>query len=324
MKYQPYPLLFIPVYQDYIWGGTRITRVFDREPQPGITAESWEITDRPEGMSVVRNGPLRGRTLHDLLGEMGADLVGTAGRTDCFPLLVKILDATQDLSVQVHPDDAGAARVNGEPKTETWYMLNGEPGSVVYVGLKPGTDRDRFAKAVEAGDVEKLLASHPAEPGSVVYIQGGCVHAIGAGCMMLEVQQNSNTTYRIHDWGRVGTDGKPRELHIDRALEVINWELAAAMPAPGPVQDINGNSIRDLLTSPYFRIGELRLRRPMTLAGSERTFSILFVAEGAVTVTGGGEAARLGHGTSCLVPAAVASVDLLPESESRVVKITLE
>ncbi len=318
-----YPLLLTPVYKDYLWGGTSIPSRFGREPQPGLCAESWELCDHADGMSIVSNGPLEGTSLHDLLLARVTDLVGTAATTDKFPILVKIIDAAQKLSVQVHPNDETAPRVGGEPKSEMWYILDGTPGAHFYAGLVAGTHADTFDAALEEGTVQNLLKSHPATPGNLAYIRGGCVHAIGEGCLILEIQQNSNTTYRVYDWGRLDAEGNPRELHVDKARQVIDWELDAVGGTPSePV--VNGsNRSQDLLVTPYFRFGRLNIETPWKQSNDGRSFHMLFVAKGRLTVACEGGEETVGTGTTVLLPAAISEYTLTPEGPCEVLRVSV-
>lgn len=180
-----YPLLFQPVYKDYIWGGNKIASYYKRDLPPGVYAESWEIADRPEGMSVVTNGPLAGRDLFSLMKLYGEKLTGAHFAE--FPLLVKIIDAREKLSVQVHPDENGVKTVGGDAKSEMWYVLAAEPNAEIYAGLKPGITTENFKDALAKGKTGDLLRTVPVVKGDVVYIPGGRIHAIGPGCMILEV-----------------------------------------------------------------------------------------------------------------------------------------
>ena len=313
MSAKPYPLLFTPVYKSRLWGGDRISRLFNRGRLPGPCAESWELTDRPDGMSVVVNGPLAGWSLHDLVASMKHDLTGTASTSPVFPLLIKILDASQRLSLQVHPDDPSAAGRGGEPKTEMWYVLAADPGAMLYAGLRAGAKADSFVRAVEQGHVESLLGTIPARPGTAIYLPGGLVHAIGQGCLLLEVQQNSDTTYRVHDWGRVDRDGKPRETHLEQALRVINWGLSTPETIePKKVREGGGNSVWEVLSTPYFHMTRLDVARPEAVTNDGRSFHAIFVATGAVGVEGNGVIEKLAIGASCLFPASLREYTLRP------------
>jgi mannose-6-phosphate isomerase len=308
-----YPLRFRPVYQDYLWGGDRLGRLFGREVPPGRQAESWEVADRPEGMGVVLNGALAGRTLHDLVVSLGSELMGRRVRSDVFPLLIKLIDARETLSVQVHPDNASAARCGGEPKTEMWYVLAAEPGACVYCGLRPGVTRETFERAVSAGTLEQLLVRVPVRPDDAVYVPGGRVHAIGAGCVLLECQQNSNTTYRLYDWGRVGADGRPRALHIEQALQVIRWtDHEAPLVKPRLVESVSRNERWEVLTSPYFRMERYRLHEPLVWRAQPESFRVCFVQEGTVTVSHQSFSETAGPGQTYLVPASCPDLVLQP------------
>lgn len=309
-----YPLQFHPVYKDYVWGGDKIASHFKRKLPPGTYAESWEIADRPEGMSIVANGPLAGRDLFGLIQKYGEKIVGQAQRSagrpcDEFPLLVKIIDAKDKLSVQVHPDEAGARDTGGDPKTEMWYVLLAEPGAQVYLGFKKGVTPGSFKEALAKGTVGDLLQSIPVAKGDVVYLPGGRIHAIGPGCMLLEVMQNSDTTFRLFDWNRMGKDGQPRALQVNKALKVIRWNdvtPAAVEPARCPVKlERGGNAVAELLNTPYFRFEKLMLGGAMECATSGRTFHALFVEGGSVEFSAGASKIKLESGMTVLVPAAV-------------------
>lgn len=314
MKDALYPLLFAPIYQDYLWGGTRIRERYGRAVKFDRCAESWELCDRPEGQSIVRNGPLAGTSLSDLLRTQPTELMGAGFRGRTFPLLVKILDAKQTLSVQVHPDDATAARFGGEAKTEMWCLLDAAPSACVYAGLRPGTDEPLFRRALQAGGVEALLTREPVSPGDAIFIAGGRMHAVGAGCLILEIQQNSNTTYRVFDWNRVGSDGKPRALQIDEAMRVTRWD--DPLPSRLTAQPLPGDAAcrRVLLAQcPYFETERWDLSARASWTGASAGCRIVFVATGRVQVQDAGGHAELDPGTTCLIPAAsVASAAITP------------
>ena len=231
------PLTFVPHLKEYLWGGRSLERLFGRQLPDGPLAESWEISGHPAGLSRVEVGPLAGRGLPDLVAEFGEQLVGRHGEHAVergeFPLLVKLLDASHALSVQVHPDDkCAAAHGLGESgKTEMWYVLHAEPGARIIHGLAPGTDRKALRSAMAAGRVQDVLNRARVRPGDAILVPAGTVHGILSGVVLVEIQQCSNTTYRIYDWDRAGPDGRPRELHIDRALEAIHFGRATAVPA---------------------------------------------------------------------------------------------
>lgn len=319
-----YPLVFTPVYKDYLWGGDRIIRRYCRSAPPGIYAESWEISDRPEGMSVAANGPLAGRPLDELVRDYGSRLLGTLGPPGRFPLLIKILDARERLSVQVHPDGAAAAAFGGEAKSEAWYVLDAEPDAMVFAGVKPGVAPEQFRRALAAGAVADLLNAIPVVAGDVVFIPGGRLHAVGAGCLLLEVQQNSDTTFRIFDWNRVGGDGKPRALHVDQALRVMRWRDAAATLLREPPEAPEAGVIRERLVAPHFRLDQMAVGGSLACSTGGRSFHILFVAKGAVQVKAGGAIVAAAAGTTLLIPAAVDAYAVAGQgAAARVLRVSL-
>ncbi len=303
-----YPLRFSPVYKDYLWGGTRIPKVFNRDVPEGIYAESWEISTHPDGATPIANGPLAGKTLSDLLPEQKAGLLGTHVKGDDFPLLIKLIDARDKLSVQVHPNDGNAEAVDGQPKTEMWYFLEGDPDAQIYCGLKPGIGKTEFLQAMEDKTFADILQSIPARSGEAVFVPGGRVHAIGAGCLVLEIQQNSNTTYRLYDWDRVGTDGKGRELHIDKALQVIDWENNG-----DPHCEVRGTTIE---SCEYFQLDRYELTEEAAFPSLGKSFQALFVAEGEGTVRWADGEDTLRFGESWLIPAGLGDYEVIPAGDS--------
>ena len=222
---EPYPLKFDPIFKTNVWGGRGLASNLGKAlPGHGPVGESWEMVDLPGDQSLVAAGAAKGTALHQLMSDWGPQLMGsTAVDGGRFPLLVKYLDACQTLSVQVHPDKDAAARLGGRPKSEAWYIMDVAPGGVIYHGLQPGTTRRQLRDAIDEGQVEQLLARVEVKPGDLVPVPPGTVHAIGAGVLLAEVQQPSDTTYRVYDWGRMGLSGKPRDLHVDQALEAIHF-----------------------------------------------------------------------------------------------------
>ena len=211
-----------------VWGGRRLESVLGKNLPPGApVGESWEIVDREDAQSVVHDGELRGATLNHLWTQHRAKIFGTAYAdhpAPRFPILIKLLDARERLSVQVHPPASIAPALHGEPKTEMWYFLDCLPGASIYAGLKRGVTRAAFETAMERGEVEQTLHQAPVQSGESIFIPSGRVHAIGDGCLIVEVQQNSDTTYRVFDWNRTGLDGVPRALHIPESMSSIDFE----------------------------------------------------------------------------------------------------
>lgn len=303
-----YPLRFKPVYKNYIWGGNRIPELYHRGEPAGVHAESWEISTHPDGMTAIVNGPLAGKTLRDLLPDYKTALLGTNIRGGDFPLLIKLIDARDVLSVQVHPNDGNAAAVGGEPKTEMWYFLEGDGSAQVYCGLKSGIGKAEFLKAMEEKTFADILQKVPARKGAAVFVPGGRVHAIDKGCLILEIQQNSNTTYRIYDWGRVGADGKPREMHVDKALKVIDWGNNG-----DPRCRIRGTTVQ---SCEYFQLDRFVLEAAKDFSMTGKTFHALFIAEGSGVVSWAGGEGKLSAGQSWLIPASLGNYTVRPDSFS--------
>jgi len=292
MTILPYPLTFRPEFRQYIWGGRRLGTLFQRIVPGGTVAESWEISGHLDSPTMVDSGPLKGQTLPQVLDSLGVALVGTHARTMLerhrFPLLVKLLDADKRLSLQVHPDDAYAREhESGElGKAEMWYVLYAEPGAELIHGLAPGVTRETFRQALENGSVAPLLRHVPVQPGDIVFIPTGTVHALLEGIVVAEIQQNSDATYRVYDWGRVDSDGAPRELHIDKALEVIKPGTTPAIQTPTVIRDRDGIRVERLVSCPRFDVERVRLSRGAVFGGEcdGHTFEIWGTVQGTAQV----------------------------------------
>jgi mannose-6-phosphate isomerase len=219
------PLTFKPIFMERIWGGRHLQSEFGKKlpPQKHI-GESWEIVDRPEAQSIVRTGPLRGKPLHELWTQHRNKIFGDIDDSPRFPLLLKLLDAHQKLSLQVHPPAAVAASLEGEPKTEFWYVAAADPGAELYLGFREAITRDQYEKALRDGTAADHIYKIRVKSGDAAFLPAGRLHALGAGNVLIEVQQNSDTTYRVFDWNRLDDNGKRRELHIDQALQSIDFD----------------------------------------------------------------------------------------------------
>jgi mannose-6-phosphate isomerase len=316
-----YPLRFKPILRRLIWGGRRLGTVLHKPiGDESDYAESWELSDYHDQVSVIEEGSLTGATLRDLVRSRGGELLGKAlGPRDQFPLLVKFIDAHQALSVQVHPDDETGRRLaNDNGKTETWVILDTEPGSLIYAGLEQGVGRDEFAAAIVAGKVEPLLHSFEPSPGDCILIESGTVHAIGAGVLLAEIQEMSDATFRIYDWGRKGPDGKPRQLHLQEALESINFDRGPVGPLSPLARPIAGGGTRERLSrSPYFAMERLNLVQP-ALVGDPDRFTIVMGLKGTSIVEQGGNLVPLEFGQTLLLPAALGQCELTPRGEATV------
>jgi len=270
-----YPLIFTPVLKDYIWGGRNLEKLGRTIPADGVTAESWEIAGHKDGTTLVANGALAGMSLTELLAQYGADLVGHnndwALERGKFPLLIKLLDANRPLSVQVHPKDAYALEHEGNElgKTEMWVILHAEPKAEIIIGVKAGTRPENFRQAIEAGELEKYLHRIPVKIGDHIDVPAGTLHAIMDGVIIAEIQQNSNTTYRVYDWNRLGADGNPRPLHVDKAMDVINFEqVEPTLHDPKLVADENGIRRFALVDNEYFTTERVEMQAGSTYQGN--------------------------------------------------------
>ena len=254
---------FVPLFKETIWGGNRILPFKGLPSDSRQIGESWEVSGVQGQESVVADGPDAGKTLGELCAAYGAALMGTAnaGRYGTsFPLLIKFIDAASPLSVQVHPDDEYARRVeNDNGKTEMWYILGADEGAGIYCGFKRDTDKEEFLAKVKDGTVEELLNFIPVKEGDCFLIEAGTVHAIGAGCVICEVQQSSNVTYRVYDYNRRGADGKLRPLHVEKAVDVINFKAFEDHTNTGTFANAPGGKVRRLTGCKYFECRKLDL-----------------------------------------------------------------
>lgn len=267
-------LTFFPIYQPRVWGGRKLETIYGRDLPENLVpyGESWEVSDRDEAQSIVKDGDFKAESLSKLWNNRRREVFGDY-KSERFPLLIKILDAERDLSIQVHPPQHLAKALNGEPKTEMWYIAHAEPGAKIYVGLKNGTSREAFAEALKNGDPDKLVHEIEPKAGDSIHIPSGRLHAIGAGLVIYEIQQNSDTTYRVFDWNRLGLDGEPRELHIDESMRCIDFtDFEPTMDIPV------GNTLAECS---YYRVDRFYLEESGLVGNPDVTkFSIIIVVEG--------------------------------------------
>lgn len=322
-----YPLKFKPVYQERIWGGTLMKEVLHRE-QPETAqpvGESWEISDRPEADSVVSNGPLAGRTLHELLMHYGEALTGGSEKFDRFPLLVKLIDAGDRLSLQVHPDELICRQLGdgAEPKTEMWYIIAARRDGCILAGLAPRATLVQTKSLLHSPDVEQMLRKHPSVPGDGYFIPSGTLHAIGAGNLILEIQQNSDTTYRLSDWGRVDASGKSRELHVEKGLMSVHF-TDRSNPRIVGVSDTAAHNRKFPVVKQcrHFTVDDLRLSgvwHDSTVGGS---FHLLSCVGGSVRIVlANGVETELSMGETALVPYACGAYRVIPEETDGTVAV---
>lgn len=322
------PLVFEPVFRSYLWGGRRLaTKLGKILPDEGIWAESWEVVDHPQGQSVVSNGPWQGWSLGKLVSEYRKEILGPSfassihgnarpNHFDRFPLLLKYLDCQNVLSVQVHPDDAYGLGMETPDlgKTEAWYIIDAQPGSLLYAGLKEGVSRGDLAQAIAGGTTQECLHSMSPQAGDCIFIPAGTVHALGAGLVVAEIQQSSDCTFRLFDWNRVDATGTPRPLHVEQALDVIDF-------TKGPVHRMDprqteSSGVCELVCCDKFRL--LRYDQPSSYRLGSSTCMILAVPRGAATVQTRYGQIDLAAGQSALIPQACGEALLVVEKDSTV------
>lgn len=290
-------LTFTPIYQERVWGGRGFEESLGRElPAGQVIGESWEIVDRQEAQSVVDSGPQKGRTIREVIQTQAPALMGPDWDANApFPILVKWLDCQDRLSLQVHPPADIAPSLGGEPKTENWYIAACKPGAGLLVGLKKGATREAFEASLLENSAEKLVQRLPVQVGDSMFVYSGRLHAIDAGNLILEIQQNSDTTYRVYDWGRVGLDGKPRKLHVQESLKSIDFndfEPPLLHPS-GEEQTLVQSEVFDL------RRVQIKAGRSLDFAAGEQP-RILSVVDGSLRETGTGRI--LDKGVNALLP----------------------
>lgn len=293
---QAYPIYFLPVYKDYLWGGRKILEYGNRTVPFSKVAESWEIADRKDGMSVVENGVYANLPLADLMRFHAVDLVGK--KMAKFPLLVKIIDARESLSLQVHPNEKTAQGENVEPKTELWYILDAKKGAKVLVGFSKETNEKEFLELAEKKELLSLLNQQPVQKDDAVFIPGGTIHAIMQGCFILEVQQNSNTTYRIYDWER------GRKLHLQEAVKTLTWEKRKTVLSPQK----NEKNCRSIHKSSHFSIK--KWEKSYKKKGPFSSFFLFFLQKGKATIKIDGFEEELKPFRLCLAPASSRSIEI--------------
>jgi mannose-6-phosphate isomerase len=319
-----YPFTFHPIFKERVWGGRRLESLYGKDLPVGTPiGESWEITDRPGDESIIANGSLAGQSLQWLMQHHAGEVLGRArpaadGR---FPLLCKILDAREKLSLQVHPPAEKALELQGEPKTEMWHIVEAAPGAELFVGLKPGVTRAEFEARIETGQVADCFHRIAVNSGDTMFLPSGRVHAIGTGLVIFEIQQNSDTTYRVFDWNRTGLDGKPRELHVAQSLASIDFSdiepalVDAHWVEHGPI------AVRRVVRHQLFAADLYR-----ALAGTVREFGqkvlrVAAVVEGRVVISGGGVNLDLRAGQFSLIPASLSDVTVTFERDASVLMV---
>lgn len=306
------PLVFEPIFMERMWGGRRLETHFGKKLPPNVRiGESWEIVDRPEAQSVVANGPLKGKTLHELWTQHRHDIFGDVPDSDRFPLLLKLLDAQEKLSLQVHPPREVAATLGGEPKTEFWYVAAAERDAEIFVGLRAALTREQFKRAVDEKTVEDCVHKIRVKAGDAMFLPAGRFHAVSGGNLLVEIQQNSDTTYRVFDWNRVDEKGRSRPLHVDQALQCIDFN------------DVEPKLIEPrgelLLQHELFEIQKWKLDTPREIV-SRGQFAIVCCLTGSVQCAD----VDLATGEFFLVPASLQDRQLKPlREETILLRVTI-
>ncbi len=314
-----YPLRFKPIFQRYLWGGYRLRDVLGKDTGDQAAAESWELVDHKDAQSEILYGELAGKTLRQIIAsnpeavlgralasELASDSVPESLRSR-FPLLLKFLDASRDLSIQVHPDDEMGQTLSPPDlgKTEAWYVLEAQPGAKIYAGLKDGVDEASFRAAADAGATPEMMHSFEPKAGDCVFIKAGTLHAIGAGLLIAEIQQASNTTFRIDDWGRVDADGNPRQLHLQQGIAATDFSRGPVSACVAQQQD----GCETLIACDKFTFRRHTCGGTVTLGGDGK-FRIVTVISGSLDVQGDPSGKSLARAQTVLLPAALDATDL--------------
>lgn len=325
-----YPMKLTAPCKDYIWGGTRLRDEYGKKSDSDKVAESWELSCHKDGKSVIANGDYAGHTLEEYIEKEGKQVLGkNCERFEYFPVLIKLIDAKDNLSVQVHPDNDYAMRVEGEyGKTEMWYVIDADEGAELLYGFKHEITREEFAERIKNNTLLEVTNNVPVHKGDVFFIESGTLHAIGKGILIAEIQQNSNTTYRIYDYGRVGKDGKPRELHIEKACEVTKLIPPTRPTKPqGALVRKDGYDETLLASCEYFTVKALDIDTRAWIEASEGSFIHLLVIDGEAILSSGHEpkhTLKLTKGESCFIPAGCGNFELTPPERCSVIMTYIE
>ncbi len=293
-----------PSFKDYLWGGTKLRTVYGKDCSLDKVAESWELSTHKDGLTIIDSGEHKGETLLSYVEKYGKEVLGTKCPLDNdIPILIKFIDAKDALSIQVHPDNEYALKnENDFGKTEMWYVIDAEPNAKLIYGFKENITKEQFKNAIETNTLEELVNEVDVKAGDVFFITPGTMHAIGKGIVIAEIQQRSNVTYRIYDFGRVGADGKTRELHIDKALDVTKLESAKNAKTEYTLNKFDGYEKGNLATCEYFNVDLLNIETSATLKCDETTFNCITVLDGNCTIIGK-NSLEMKKGESIFIPA---------------------
>lgn len=306
------PFLLTPAFKDYLWGGTNLKTQYNKKTNLPIVAESWEISAHKDGPSTIATGPLAGMAFNTFVQQYPQALGSGYNPQHGFPVLVKLIDAQQSLSVQVHPNDEYARRVEGDAgKTEMWVVLHSNPGAFLYLGFKAPTTQREMEERIQNNTLTDILHKHPVHAGDVIFIPAGTIHAIGEGIVLAEIQQSSNATYRVYDFGRLGPDGAPRPLHVQKALDVT--ALTPANPVPPGAESLEKTesyTLNRLAKCSFFTVDALELAGLYTGKATQDSFLGLLCTRGSAALACGKTVLNLSKGESAFVPAGIGAFTL--------------
>lgn len=314
-----YPLLFEPNLHEVVWGGKKLTKWKQLPAHEQPVGESWEVSCVPQSVSVITNGEAKGMDLASYIAQQPAEVLGKGvakAYDNQLPLLVKFIDAKRNLSIQVHPNDEMAARLfHKKGKSEMWYVISAEPGAYLYAGFKTAINAQEYRRLIAEGDITTVLAKHRVHPGDVFYIPAGRVHAIGEGIVLAEIQQSSDLTFRIYDYGRLGMDGKPRELHTDLAAEALDYNVYDNYRTTYSHEALKA---KEVLATRYFNVRVVDTETPFhrnLLKYDSFIISLCIEGDCKIKIRATGDEITLREGYSCLIPAAIADYDIIPLEE---------
>jgi mannose-6-phosphate isomerase len=321
-----YPFIFQPIFKERVWGGRELEKLYGKKiPAGQPIGEAWEISDRPDDESVVANGPLAGKSLRWLMAHHAPEILGDAKAAagNRFPILCKILDAREKLSLQVHPPAHKAAELRGEPKTEMWFIADAAPDASLYVGLKRGVSRTEFEQKISDGSVADCFHKIPVRAGDTMFLPSGRVHAIGDGLVIFEIQQNSDTTYRVFDWDRLGLDGKPREMHVAQSLASIDFNDFEPKLVPANYQQGSNFKFRQLVEDPLFNVQEMQVDTATSILFNGGHTQIITLIKGLARVLDceSGVGIELKAGQFCLIPACLKKIEITTHPQTNFLRV---
>jgi mannose-6-phosphate isomerase len=327
MKELPlYPIKFHPIYKEKIWGGSKLKSQLNKHDAPENCGESWEISAVPGSVSVVKNGFLEGNSLQDILEIYMGDLIGPDifelfGEN--FPLLIKFIDANDDLSVQVHPDDEVAAKKHQSfGKTEAWYVIDAEKDARLISGFNKPLGKSEFVARMNNNDILPVLNRVPAKSADLFFIPAGRVHATGKGILFAEIQQNSDVTYRIYDWDRMGVDGKPRQLHVQEALEVIDFSEVKQAETP---YELEINSPSRMLRTDYFIMNMIHIDKKITKSYVDcQSFVVYMCVDGKAEIRSDNASETIEKGETILLPYELMEIQIIPDKAVKLIEVYIE